>query len=165
MGLSSRFSCLGPGSCSSHKELCQGNFAYARIKPPLAWEDNRARSELIQAQPEHIKTGAPQRPGWQSTSQSPATSWNQEQKTLRRTFVQVTLSELRNDSSFSFLETELRHPFLCSRAPCQMLISNVTFTPHLQGDVYLQCNQGKASIHQTAFLLINPRIYAEVQTL
>lgn len=62
--------------------------------------------------------------------------------------VWVMLSELRNDFRFPFSETERRHLFLYSGTPRQMLISNMTFTPHLQGDVYLKCNQGKASIHQ-----------------
>lgn len=67
----------------------------------------------------------------------------------------------------SFSETEARHIFLCSGTPRQMLIGNVTFTPHLQGDVYLKCNEDKASIHQqtASLLLINVRQRAEVQTL
>lgn len=81
--------------------------------------------------------------------------------------IQVMLSDLRNYFSFSFSETEPRHLFLCFGTPCQMLIFNVTFTPHLQGDVYLKCNQGKVSIHQqtASLLLLNPRQRAEVQTL
>lgn len=73
---------------------------------------------------------------------------------------QVTLSE------FIFSETEPRQLFLCCGTPCQMLIGNVTSKPHLQGDVYLKCNQGKASLHQqTLSLLINPSLRAEEQTL
>lgn len=144
---------MGLSSNSPWGVLHMPGFHFYRIKTPLAQEDNRARSWLLQAQPEHIKAGALQSKA-PLMAQPPAGSrkhWGG--------IVQVTLAELRNDSSFSFSESEPRHPFLCSRGPCQMLISNMTFTPHLQGDLYLQCNQGKASMHQTAFLLINPRMY------
>lgn len=152
-GLSSKLSCLGPRSWCSQTQLSWGTFAYNQDSSPT--EKNPTCLERYQSQvwtppgtTRAHQTQVLQMSGLQKHSAWPSHKLEPGTENAEDFIVRVMLSELRNNFSFSFFETELRHFFLSFGTPHQMLIGNVTFTPHLQGDVYLKCNQGKASICQ-----------------